>query len=72
VEPNDVTQWTPVDYVANGGVSDFTAAGVIITIFGAGELFDTPRVSAVTMEACIPRTRNHSLSLFSCLYRGRR
>ena len=62
VESDDVTQWTKVEYDNAGVVSDFPAAGIVVRVF-ASIVHDHSRVSGLTVDACIPRPRNHLPSL---------
>ena len=58
-EPTDTQKWTTVEYDNDGVVSDDAASGVLVNIYPSNT-HDHARVSAVTMDACVPRPRNNS------------
>jgi len=59
VEPTEVEKWTKVEYktAANSSDSDAVASGVVISIFQTNR-YEASRISHLTVDACLPRTRN--------------
>ena len=54
VKPTTVDEWTKVGYDNDGSAGDLDAEGVLISIFPT-KTNNLPRISDVTMDACIPR-----------------